>query len=1188
MIKHIIYFTFFLWLSTPLMAQTTKERTNPQAGNEALQGMGNASIYNTDMYTGQANVSIPIYSNSVDGVDGSISLGYSTLGVKVDQIASWTGLGWNLNAAGYITRKVHDKEDDINVPALEHPNGVNQFYVDTEAQSGKWTDAGDSSTDLENDEFTAVFNNRTVNFMIVYPNPVTSEQSQSGTWGTPYTVVTSPSTNVFVNLLIDSTSALDYNGSEGHPDYTLPDSMGLNQFHNLTGFEIIDEQGNQYYFQRGDYEVRSYSGPYNESVTYYPTSKWNLTKVVTHNGANFSYIYNSVPVDYPEFVDQTVYEDSTPPGSSYANFHADGIHVKRDTVHYNGYFSYLKEIQYPNGVTADLSLLDYQRQDLWGNPILGKITITGKNIADSTSLSYIFNYAYFNSNSPAEVPITTSTYDPANLRLKLKSIQKVGSDDITTEPYYSFTYNEEHQLPSRLSPSQDYFGYYNGKVCPEPVVTNNDNKFPYGIVDTLLNLSVPFHQFVFDDNKEQASYGIDKTPDIDYAQTWDISSVTNGLGGKTEFYYTANVLGNPPVYDTTYLTPNSYYMGPPLFGEQPWQHDLGDPDIEQASDGVCLDHIVTRDGSNPQDSVLTQYVYSNGMRFFPYYYFWYVTNFRTGFWYYLERAWSNNFVAPLDDIDGAYHGYSNVLVKTYGYNNQLISVKGYQFTNVIAQPGEFTLYDSHHASRIVAYGADRPTHRVPREFMYKYQMGLICEEDEYDNTGLTSTDHLLSQTINTYKNTESHSDSLSNDWAVNHPDYAYAINSGFTSMYVPSYPMVQAVAQLVKSVHRNYSGGDFIESDHAYGYDPTYENVVVEDTFKDSKGQTFDKSHLYEFLPLEIDYGHLQLYHTIILNKGTELRNLSTGKLIKLAEVPQSGFHYESVGLPMWGAALKGNLLGIEQPDVQFIPLAYPTTSTTYSSADFDYVKEYGYDDQKNVIQTQYYQKNTYVSAIWDEHLRKKIAEVNNSNYDNIAYSSFEGGLTSSGSESDENLSYDSTLISLGDNNTPAVTGKYYYTLERSPFKAITGVNTLDTGKDYVISFWAKNGVPVVSYTATNNGLTGNVTAAMTAQDTAHGWTLYTGLITNCSSAVTIGTDPFYSIGGGSLAIDIDEVRLFPSDASMQSTTYDPIFGVTSKSDARDNITYYEYDPMGRLKATRDVHGNILSLTKTVVQGGDN
>jgi hypothetical protein len=66
-------------------------------------------------YNGVASVSVPLYNVNGAGGQVPISLDYNTGGIKVSEIASNAGLGWQLNAGGVITRVMRDQPDEVSV-----------------------------------------------------------------------------------------------------------------------------------------------------------------------------------------------------------------------------------------------------------------------------------------------------------------------------------------------------------------------------------------------------------------------------------------------------------------------------------------------------------------------------------------------------------------------------------------------------------------------------------------------------------------------------------------------------------------------------------------------------------------------------------------------------------------------------------------------------------------------------------------------------------------------------------------------------------------------------------------------------------------------------------------------------------------------------------------------------------------
>jgi len=62
-------------------------------------------------YTGIPNINIPLYEIKSRDITVPISLSYHASGVKVEEEASWVGMGWSLNAGGVITRSVRGNDD---------------------------------------------------------------------------------------------------------------------------------------------------------------------------------------------------------------------------------------------------------------------------------------------------------------------------------------------------------------------------------------------------------------------------------------------------------------------------------------------------------------------------------------------------------------------------------------------------------------------------------------------------------------------------------------------------------------------------------------------------------------------------------------------------------------------------------------------------------------------------------------------------------------------------------------------------------------------------------------------------------------------------------------------------------------------------------------------------------------------
>lgn len=180
------------------------------------------------------------------------------------------------------------------------------------------------------------------------------------------------------------------------------------------------------------------------------------------------------------------------------------------------------------------------------------------------------------------------------------------------------------------------------------------------------------------------------------------------------------------------------------------------------------------------------------------------------------------------------------------------------------------------------------------------------------------------------------------------------------------------------------------------------------------------------------------------------------------------------------------------------------------------------------------------LSYVWDYNQTQPIALTTGAADSTTAYTSFEA----------DGSGY-WTIGSSNRDTTQGITGNRSYQLSSGN---ITKSGLIDS-IEYYLSYWKKD-TSALSITGTQG----------TPQKgrTINGWTCFLHRITGVTQVSLSGTGT------------IDELRFYPLISQMTTYTYDPGLGITSQCDARNKITYYQYDKMGRLLLIRDNENNIL------------
>ncbi|MFM7855755.1 MAG: hypothetical protein ACKO96_28490, partial [Flammeovirgaceae bacterium] len=96
-------------------SQSSSESTRTNATNVATPNvaalLGNY-IIPVNYYRGLPEISVPLHSIKLNGMELPVSLSYDASGIRVLQAPTWVGLSWSLNTGGAITRVVNGIRDE--------------------------------------------------------------------------------------------------------------------------------------------------------------------------------------------------------------------------------------------------------------------------------------------------------------------------------------------------------------------------------------------------------------------------------------------------------------------------------------------------------------------------------------------------------------------------------------------------------------------------------------------------------------------------------------------------------------------------------------------------------------------------------------------------------------------------------------------------------------------------------------------------------------------------------------------------------------------------------------------------------------------------------------------------------------------------------------------------------------------
>ena len=771
-------------------------------------------------YTGIPDIQVPIFNISVDEINVPIALSYYAKGIKVNQEASWVGLGWDLNIGGSVIQKVQDLDDldntveriipDYNQNA-DHsirvfPKKIDDYLYGSsciENQPG-YSSSGVVQEDLSYLVFT--------DFYIPVDGEYTctqySEIFNRDQYGNFETNTVDSEPDIFIaNFLGHKVEfILDYDNFTQNYDIIILNTKRYKVNETTNGWIIVSPDGTKFTFSQCDTTIFEHAQTGTSPQSRIQTRNWNLTKIETYRGKEISFkyqrsnkIYNTdnISESYGKAeitaTEQTFLIDMwdrikqmAGPDIGY------GSSQDQLTSTYQ-YVSYIDSIIFPSGNIV-FSLTN--RDDLINSKKIDSISIYNqvKKIS-SFSFNYFYTISIQNSNcySTYTYP-NASNMDVLYKRLVLDSVTENG------KPPYNFYYNSQ-QLPPKTSYATDYWGYYNGQ---------NNN----------LTFNANPTRFNFDNVVTPSSNWSNHSAFEKYCKAGVLNKIVYPTGGYEEFYYELNS------FDTEYLyhqIPDSngvldtFSFGNGLRIKKNRKYSIDNNCVKTThftyQEGIYLDRKELVSNTNFNDMSIHPSG-SGGAKFFR----------RYSYSGYLTCS-NNFFTTPLFDLSGI--GYSKVTIEKLSDNQENGKIIKY-FHNKKNSSTRSEI-------NLPSISPDIINGSLKKMIIYDSAMSKVKE----------IVNHYHSEKSNVFHGVRFTSDGLYVDgWIDDEGSYLITKLQFLAGLY----PILSRETILDSTLTTFYFGNDSLTTIESYTYDSKRQVSKILST--DSKGVEYEKQFTYPYWQL--------------------------------------------------------------------------------------------------------------------------------------------------------------------------------------------------------------------------------------------------------------------------------------------------------------------------------------------------
>jgi hypothetical protein len=1154
--RFISFYLFTLCFVIQATAQDIDYRPNLIPPSPDACALGKYAEYPISLYTGTIPTVIPLHTMTDGELKVPISLSYHASGNKVEEAASFAGLGFALNAGGAVVRSVRNLPDDYPTKGfLDYCVTYSENYLNNNpSRFTQWEEISKGCADAEPDLYYFNFNGYTGTFTFGWDRQIKVNSDKA--WK--------------IQVLRDNASNTD----------------------EITGWIFINDDGSIYVLNTKEQAtITGGNFPCQTGLTY--NSAWYLTSIENPNQTriiDFAYENYTQPFNVLTATTHRIFKagnngacQTTPadPTNNFVQLSYSCVRIK--TISSN-----------TTGAAISFNYLN-TRADEFGTGVKQLDEISIKNFQDIEVRKYSF------------------TYDYSTGRLTLRNIKKVGTD----EPPYKFDYyatalpRRIGNYPTQSSYAQDHWGYYNGKVDnqnllppawrPNPADITGPHLFykggdratdyskvpagmltrvtyPAGAID---EFDYNQHEYGYIGNQTVESLGettisegiqADSSSAVEaQGSTEQIRTTTptiSGVGDEPMVRVEISMKGLKPPSGDAYIEISEYGTST-VYYKKRFKLQLGpDPGLE---DFIYL----------PRDKKYTLKAYAQGS-------YTHMGN------QYLAYAWAklywNKTVKTSSPIKKKIAGGIRInQIKKFAYAGDPSPViKQFVYDDAI---GAQNLTSSGVLNEQPFYEVNGLRYYTPGEAQCSYDLRIAQNKailgygphiGYIKVTELSGNGGSYGKTIYTFLTEK--------DFPVTPSTAApFSLSSG--NSYAPRNMLGQAVYKLennsyglvsdmnitnyeiqnpitISGLKVRFEGGVNTASKFTKGGYETrvgewYPLTVVEKEYA-SDGVTYQqRTKEFSFTKKRLRYERLYrnrnaagfdavdyYYADDFTNPTTSIQSMINKNMIglplEIVNTVPFGFSNGVSGATYNSFTLDGSSM-IHLSEIKKLQLSSPIAtgsfqyamSKTGGSVDPNYATEAtfdAYDDKDNLLQIT--GKDGITSSfLYNIQNSAPVVTARGVAWDKMLWAGFENTYPSV---------YGGSWALLGGNMPDFATGKRCYTgplmVSTSSFPAT----------NYILSFWMKGSQPFIV-----NGVSVPATA---------NWTFYQTKILG-NAGVNIDTK------SGGL---IDEIRFYPEDVQMVTSSYDQLVGKTCETDVNSKPTFYEYDNSGRLHLVKDHSKDII------------